>query len=399
MILKIRENSTGILFIEHPDGRRETYLPSRNLDKARGLLLDFYNIANAKGLRIKDAFMCQGTNWFPTTVSFLYWRLFYPFVQYGELLQRYPCAAFKIDQHGGSGTRFQDFINLHRGKSDAVPLWLSRLICKLIETHNKKVLSSYPDTKLMFYEFRLNNFRTTGLIETLQTMNVPFLRALSSKDILVRNLITLDRKPYFISLCPPPVSVSKIFDPFELPEGPKGDLFRAAVSHVHRLVRHCQEAREFFARQLRGSSIKMLFGMDDCNYTHALVMAANDCSIRTIGYQHGAYSRQHAAYVMESFTSNDYSWYDELWVWGSFWQEMLKKLTVYYPDGVIKLATNKHRYEPSDPTAIGPNSSKCILIPYEYVGDSEKIGRFIVALQERGYRIIFKLRTDEPVAD
>ena len=399
MLLKVRENYTGILFVSHPNRATETYLPRRSLEKAREVLIDFYNLRNSQGLSVKDAFKDQDTNWFPVTVSFLYWRLFYPYVQYGEFIQRYPGASFEMGQpQDGMGTRFKDFIGLLQQKDGAFRPWMSRILCKIINAHNKKVLSLYPDNRLLFYEFRLNNFRTSGLINALDTLKVPFLRALSEKRRLLKNLFSPDKKPYFISLYPPTPCAAPTFIPANLPTGQVGDLYKAAVFHVHRLTRHCRESRNYFADQLRESNIKILFGMDDLDYSHALVMAARDCGIRTVGYQHGAYSRQQAAYIMEGFGSDDYSWYKEIWVWGKFWQQMLQDLSSYYPAGVVRVARNKHKYDPCDPKSIGPNHSKGILIPYEFLGDTEKIGRYIVAFQEKGYKIFFKARTDEPVA-
>jgi len=101
--------------------------------------------------------------------------------------------------------------------------------------------------------------------------------------------------------------------------------------------------------------------------------------------------------MMEGFGVEDYCWYDNILVWGDFWKDLLAKASSYYPPGVLRVAANKHIYKPLDYSSIGANGSRKILVPYEFLANTEKIGCYIRALLMKGYEIYFKTRPDEPI--
>ena len=83
---RVREGNTGILYLTGQDGKKDVYIPDYDLDKTRALLLEFQELRDGKGRCLKDNYRREGYNWFPTMVSYLYWHVFFRYVQYKPLV-------------------------------------------------------------------------------------------------------------------------------------------------------------------------------------------------------------------------------------------------------------------------------------------------------------------------
>ena len=75
----VKEGSTGILELIDEVGNISFFQPDCDLDKTRELLYKFYNLKTNKGKLVKESYQYNDIDWFPTTVSRLYWHYFYSF--------------------------------------------------------------------------------------------------------------------------------------------------------------------------------------------------------------------------------------------------------------------------------------------------------------------------------
>ena len=85
----VKEGITVVLELIDDAGNVEIFQPDCDLDKAQSVLYQFYNIPTSSGINVKDAFIHEDTDWFPTTISKVYWQYFYQVVKYRPLLEKY----------------------------------------------------------------------------------------------------------------------------------------------------------------------------------------------------------------------------------------------------------------------------------------------------------------------
>ena len=76
----VKEGNTGVLELIDDAGNIEIYQPDCDLDKAQTLLYQFYDIPTNSGMNVKDAFVRDDIDWFPTTISMLFWQYFFTVV-------------------------------------------------------------------------------------------------------------------------------------------------------------------------------------------------------------------------------------------------------------------------------------------------------------------------------
>ena len=113
--------------------------------------------------------------------------------------------------------------------------------------------------------------------------------------------------------------------------------------------------------------------------------------IKTLGFQHGLYARRHEGYVMQGIEK--YRWYDNVLVWGEYWKSNALKNSSLYSSTYHIVCSNKHFYEYKYLPKKGKN--KVILIPYEFLSDSIKVGEYIKKFVKAGFKVLFKPRTDD----
>ena len=77
----VKEGSSGVLKLMDDVGNVEIYQPDCDIDKAQSLLYQFYSIPTRNGMVVKDAFIRNGIDWFPTTISMLLWQYFYQVIK------------------------------------------------------------------------------------------------------------------------------------------------------------------------------------------------------------------------------------------------------------------------------------------------------------------------------
>lgn len=394
---RLREGNTGILTLESGADSHQ-FIPNCDQDAARSLLLEFQELHSTGGTPLKSNYRADGFNWFPTTVSFLYWYVFWPFVKYQPLVREWADGRSRFIWDGGGS--FRNLIEI-LGDEKAKRSLKTRLHYLLMKWSNRAVLRRHP-ADLFFFRFARKDFRTVEIRKALEALKVRYLDVVPAPSIrdLVRSLIRGGREYYFSQ--PPPMNRGNRFghqyrldhlDPF------KKQLFTAAIRAVETSVTSCLVEYRDHERALRHSHASTFYGLDDVNgYVFPILYACRRRGMRTIGHQHGAYVKRHAGYRMEGIEAKDFEWFDHVIVWGEYWREkMMRDSTAYRPDFFV-VGSNKFTNIPS----VGDTSQRpptTVLVPYEFLANTVEVGKYIERFVELGYRVLFKPRPDEDITE
>jgi hypothetical protein len=388
----VREGNTGILYLQRPGGGTETFFPDCDLERTRELLLEFQDLRDVDGRALKDGYWVDGLNWYPATVSFLYWHLFYRCVQYLPLLKRLMAGDFhpEFENEGG----FSRVVALLRREDPGQGL-KTRLFHALAAFNNRRTLRRHP-AEMLFFRFAEDDFRSKEMRSTLEELGVRYVEVVPpSKATLLRNLREGGRY-YFYGGPPATNRFGRTFDLGHLDPDVRW-IFECAIAYVEATVSSYFREYELHSRTLAKTEATVFYGFDDSNgYVFPVLLACRRRGIRTVGHQHGAYVRRHAAYIMEGIDRESYSWFEKLVVWGSYWKEHLLKISQVYDSDSIVVGSNRmpRKYPRVEPSTAPPSG---VLIPYEFAANTQKVGKYIVALMDLGYRVFFKPRPDEPI--
>ena len=394
---QVREGSTGILQLgAGAESRR--FIPNCDEDAARSLLLEFQELLNLTGTPLKSNYRADGFNWYPTMVSFLYWYVFWPFVKYEPLVREWAKGRSQFMWEGGGS--FRTLIELLADEKPKRPL-KTRLHYFLMKWSNRAVLRHYP-ADLLFFRFARKDFRTVEIRKALEALGVRYLDVVPAPSIreLLSSLLRGGRDYHFSQ--PPRMDRGNRFgyrypldhlDPF------KRKLFAAAIRAVETLITSCLVEYRDHERALRDCKAATFYGLDDVNaYVFPILYACRTRGMRTIGHQHGAYVKRHAAYRMEGIEASAFAWFDHVIVWGEYWREKMQRDSTAYPPDFFVVGSNKFSSLPSSGQA-SDRHPKTVLVPYEFLANTTKVGRYIERLVELGYCVLFKARPDEELAD
>lgn len=394
---RVHEGNTGILQLENAQETRR-FVPNCDQDAARALLLEFQELKDVRGVSLKSNYHAEGFSWYPTTVSFLYWYVFWPFVKYEPLVREWADGRADFVWEGGGSLR--SLIELLADENPKRSL-KSRLHYLLMKWGNRAVLRRCP-ADLLFFRFAQKDFRTVEIRKALDALKVRYLEVVPAPSIreLLSTLLRGGRDYHFTQ--PPPMTRGNRFrHDYSLKhlEPLKRKLFAAAIRAVETSITSCLVEYRDHRRALRHSKASTFYGLDDVNgYVFPILYACRARGMRTIGHQHGAYVKRHAAYRMEGIEATDFVWFDHVIVWGEYWREkMWRDSTAYSPDFFV-VGSNKFSSLPA-PAGVTHRQPMTVLIPYEFLANTSKVGKYIERLVELGYRVFFKARPDEEFAD
>ncbi|MEW5773105.1 MAG: hypothetical protein AB1916_06225 [Thermodesulfobacteriota bacterium] len=385
----VHEGSSGIVELNGP-GVRETYHPDNDLDRALDLLLRLYELKAANGARFLDNYRREGFNWLSGQVGNLYWRWLFRLVQYGPLLRRF--------LSGELTPVFRNDVNLAkiwevlrpRSKRSLSNWWRYQ---RVLPAHNRKVLRGRAGT-MLFYRYGPNDFRTREMVPLFEGKGVDFTYVYSASARVLRDREKLGRPAYFLYRRH---AAPRLF----AHEYPADGLGPDLAPFLPAVLARCEEHMSFqafeFRRHLENlgrDKPALFFGLDDHQEVHPILFACKALGIPSIGYQLGMYARRQAAYTLEGWAPGDYQWYDNVIVWGQYWEDVVRRWGRAYPDGYFLPGTNKHGYEYK--RLDSPNFNvKNILVPYEFWGDTRRIGQYMMKLMDLGYTVYFKYKPDE----
>ena len=391
--VKVREGNTGILYITEESGKQERYIPDYDLDKARNLLLEFQELKDTKGNVLKDNYRLDGYNWYPTMVSYLYWRLFFQYIKYKPLVDQ--AIDKEIDFEFGNQREFYRLINLIRGEDNYVSL-KTKLFYNIVELNNLLVIKRNP-AQLLFFRFSVNDFRSIEIKRTLDELQAEYIQVLPPTRIVdaLKNLFRA-RPFYFLG----GVSSKRVFNQnYDLSEFDryKAFLFGRTVDKLEWSISNFLVEYRKHLKLLQKTRIKTFYGLDDGDI-FPILYACQKNGIKTIGHQHGAYVRRRACVVKEAITRGGFRWFDKIIVWGDYWRDHVLRISNVYSPEMFVVGSNKLSFDCGFSNSSNPKP-KNILIPYEFLTNTYKIGRYMIKFMDLGYNVYFKPRTDEKLAD
>jgi len=384
---RVKEGVSGVLELTDEQGRTTVFHPDCDVDKALAMLYEFYDLRTVDGVKVKDAFVRDGIDWFPTAVSMLCWHFFWKFIKYRPLIEdalngdtAFVCV---------SARRFS--VLLDRICESRASCWsgirktVKKIYGRLVRLRNRLVVKRQGD--ILFYRYGTDDFRTNELFQELSArFRVTQVTGLRLKELL---RYFFDPEVYIVTAGLP----GKDFD-VNLPEK-TSIVYHQALSYARDIINGHYRSYCAHSRLLKKFFYKLFFGLDDANFVYPILYAAQDAGIRTLALQHGVYMRRHEAYILKNIER--YRWYDNVLVWGKYWKEVILKHSDLFSEDFHILAGNKHVY---DYTVLPKKGSeRTILVPYEFLADTMSVGKYIRQFMAKGFRIYFKPRSDEPVAD
>tara|TARA_B100001093_G_scaffold512934_2_gene583813 strand:+ start:15139 stop:16671 length:1533 start_codon:yes stop_codon:yes gene_type:complete len=386
----VKEGTTGVLELTDDAGNVEIYQPDCDIDKAQTLLYQFYNVQTSSGMNVKDAFIRKDIDWFPTTIGMLCWQYFYQVVKYRPLLEKYLLG--QVEFKSISPGKFYNLIQIileaqgkDKGKSKVKKL-IRTMYASIIQIRNRLVPNKQGD--LLFFRYGLDDFRTEELLEQLENeYKVLQVTGVSYKKVIS---IFFNRNIYILPLVQPSKNNSVLLN-----HGHKDLVFKYAMFFAESIVNTHRFAYGVHLANFRHFEYKLFFGLDDANTVYPLIYAAQDTGIKALGFQHGLYAQRQEAYVMQGIER--YRWYDNVLVWGEYWKSNLLKNSSLYSSTYHIVSSNKHCYDYKSLLKQGKN--RVILIPYEFLSDSIKVGEYIKKFIKAGFKILFKSRADELLQD
>ena len=277
----------------------------------------------------------------------------------------------------------------------------TRLHYLLMKWNNRAVLRRCP-ADLLFFRVARSDFRTVEIRKALEALGVRYLDVVPAPSIreLLSSLLRGGRDYHFSQS--PPMNRGNRFGyryPLDHLAPLKRRLFAAAIRAVETSITSCLVEYHDHERALRHCKASTFYGLDDVNgYVFPILYACRTRGMRTIGHQHGAYVKRHAAYRMEGIEAKDFVWFDRVIVWGEYWREKMRRDSAAYPPDFFIVGSNKVAVIPlpSPP----PNSPpRTVLVPYEFLADTAAVGRYIEKLVACGYQVLFKGRPDEPIEE
>ncbi len=376
-----------MLELVNEHGDTEAYQPDYDLNKARDLLFEFYELETTNGIKIKDAFQKEDIDWFPTAVSFVYWQVFYQYVKYSSLVQGYLDADMRFEFK--SPGRFSNLIKSIDASNDRSTRCLSTLLRRLyhgtIQLRNRMIVRKKGD--ILFFRYGISDFRTKELLESLSNkFKITQVTHVSAKDIIKH---FFDPQLYFSTAAQPGTDFA-----FTLPEN-SAPIFKVALNAISTVINGHLSGYRSHSRVMHKLQYKLFFGIDDTNVIYPLLYSAQDAGMKTLGIQHGIYTRLHESYILNGIER--YRWFDNVLVWGEYWKKIILRASSTFKEGFHILASNKTTFN----YAILPKNGKAktILIPYEFITDSIKIGQYIRKFIDKGFEVYFKPRPDERIED
>jgi len=170
--------------------------------------------------------------------------------------------------------------------------------------------------------------------------------------------------------------------------------FRAVIERAELNMSHQVWSFEQHLADLAADPPGMFFGLDDHQEVHPILFACRELGIPSLGFQLGMYARRQAAYVLERWEPGAYQWYDHVLVWGPYWEEVVRRRSRAFAEGFFLPGANKNPYSYRRLES-ARFDLKNILVPYEFWGNTKRIGEYMVRLMDLGWKVYFKLKPDE----
>ncbi len=384
---RVKEGNTGVLELVDEQGRTEIYQPDCDIDKARDLLYEFYECETTTGTKVTDAFQKEDMDWFPTAVSFVHWQIFYQFVKYRPLVQSYfdGDMQFKFESSGRFLNLIKAIDTSNKQDTGSIRALFKKVYHGFIQIRNRIIVKKEGD--IFFFRYGISDFRTAELLQSLR------------KRFQVTQVVNAPVKEIFKHFFDPQLYILTAAKPgseftVTLPEG-SAPIFKTAINSVKTVINGHLSGYNSHSRVMQKLHYQLFFGIDDTSIIYPLLYSAQDAGMKSLGIQHGIYTRLHEAYIMNGIER--YRWFDNVLVWGEYWKKIILRSSSMFEEGFHMLASHETSYSYD----ILPKNGKVktILVPYEFLADSIKIGQYIRKFIDKGFEVYFKTRPDERIED
>ena len=371
--VRILEGASGIIKIYDNGLVMETINPSYDLDSAKVLLDEYY--ADKKNNGVFDGF-----DWIHSTVSLMYWNLFYNYIKYQHIIEK--IHNKKIARISKGNLKRLMYITNQLGcyiyLLEYTKEILKFIITILINIRNIIVVNT--NNKVIFINGRLNDFRGSQIIDELKNNYDVMEMARLSIFQMIRNFFNRN-----IIFRPYPYSLR-----FSYLKSTKCNIMHSANEYFSDIIKNNIRVFKGACRLLKGA--RGIFCFDDCNENYPYIHASKLLNKKIYAFQHGLYTSRHVAYTMDNFIS--VTWYDYLIVYSKFWREVFLKNNNIYPSDNIIIGANKHFYNYGLDIKL---DNKNILIIYEYLSDNVNVGKYISELISLKWNVMVKLRPDDDI--
>ncbi|WP_029893615.1 hypothetical protein [Desulfohalovibrio reitneri] len=386
----VTEGSSGIVTWRDVLGRRHTYHPRNDTEAALDLLFAIHELRDARGNRLRNNYLLDGFNWYASQVNTIYWRMCFRLAQYGGLIREF--------EKRGLRPVFKDKRNFARIWELLHPTPSRRRERKHlarhreIVAHNRAIAPRLLD-RLLFFRYGPSDFRSKQMLDVFEDKGVDPVFCYSPSRKLLREKDAQPHPVYFLyRQCPGP----RLFSSEYNLSGFDGLTRRFLAGMVERtewsMSQNVHEYR-LHVETMRNDPPGCFFGIDDAGMVYGALAACKELGVPSVGYQLGMYGRRQAGYVMEGFSREEHLWFDNVVVWGPYWERVMRRHGDF-PEGYFLQGANKHGYAYRRERT-GRFHRKNVLVPYEFWGDTAYIGRCMMRMMDLGYTVYFKFKPDE----
>lgn len=391
----IKEGNTGILYLSKNNGTEDRYIPDYSLDDAKKLLLEFQEHKSINNISIKNNYVFEGIDWYPTVINYLY-NTFHQYAKYKSLIEQIIDGELTVGFEN-KGSFYNIVSSLNGGKEGN--FIKKRIFNFLLKINNKRVVKKY-EADILFFKYTSDDFRTSSVKKIFDGDGIKYIEAIgASRQLLLENLFT--KKPYYFY---GGIVFQNLFDhkynyDFSCYDRYKKFLFEKALNKIEWIISASIREYKIHCAHLANTKVKIFYGIDDTHVVYPLLYACQRNHIRTVAHQHGAaYNKRHASYIMEGIDKKNYKWFETLIVWGEFWRDQLLSNSKVYDNKMFVIGSSL--FSNLYPTQIETETDhRNILVPYEFLTNTFSIGKYISKLIDLGYNIYFKPRPDEVLKD
>ncbi len=361
----VEELDNGSVTLHFSEGAKH-YKPCLDFQKALALFDQFSQ-------RYTVAFFDETTqiDWFPPIQYFLFYKIFWPYVIYEKVLEQ--ILNDKVRVTFNKKGRVYVLYTLFRRKTKLRLVYQGMLYAlerMLVYLHNCYVAK---DRANMLFRYDKNDFRIPDLIAYVK-QNFDYVETVGGGiQTVVKQY--WDSNSFFV-----------IISRYCSMGG--SDLEQVALNTAHSLIAQSQKQYALYRKILsKKPKATCLLGVDDPLYLFPLILAAHRSGLKTIGFQHGLYGKNHIGYAVKH--ARQFEWFQWLVVWDDFWKKVFLGNNRFFPADKVISGVQSKKYD----FTLKPNpNNRKILCMYERFLDISEYMLYLKTIIAKGFTIVLKLR-------
>ena len=283
MELRILELNGGILRLNFENGKEEIFIPNNDLDKAIKLLMKYFTLKTRDGISIKKRYICKGWNWFPTSLTDLFWYSFYPYIQYGKILKK--IDRLNLNVRFINKGRFWEVYSVYKGinKLPFKHSFFSKLYNLLQYTNNYFAVLRNSKKNTLFYTRTLGNFRSEYVEKILNEINIKYIKTLNiNKKNLAESLMGFGDYYFIYFLKNKNIFMAQYNLGLFKKDKLLSNYVKNVICHMEVLISKSIFEYEIHLRLLARSKIKYFFSYDETfTFIYPVIYACKKLKIKT----------------------------------------------------------------------------------------------------------------------